>query len=116
MLKSAMRKLTYTEWRSEGERRFGADHMGWRFRCPSCQAVVTPADYKAAGAPDSAVAFSCVGRWMPEAQARIGESGKGFCNYAGGGLFKLNPVTVTDPEGREHQVFEFAESKQESAK
>jgi hypothetical protein len=109
MLKSAMRELRYTEWRAEGERRFGPDHMRWRFRCPSCKSVVTPADYKAAGVPDGAVAFSCVGRWMPETTATLGKTGQGFCNYAGGGLFKLNPIKVTDPEGIEHQVFEFAE-------
>ncbi|MBA9071867.1 hypothetical protein FHR71_005660, partial [Methylobacterium sp. RAS18] len=33
----------------------------------------------------------------------------GPCNYAGGGLFKLNPVIVTGPDGSEHAMFDFAD-------
>jgi hypothetical protein len=32
----------------------------------------------------------------------------GPCNYAGGGLFRLNPVTVVDPDGIENHAFDFA--------
>ena len=32
------------------------------------------------------------------------------CNYSGGDLFRLNPVTVVFPDGEKHQVFEFAEA------
>ena len=101
-------RMTQEEWHAEGVRRFGSDQMGWKFVCPSCKSVVTPHDYKAAGAPENAVAFSCVGRWIPKSTATFGETRKGVCNYAGGGLFRLNPITVTDGEGQEHEVFEFA--------
>jgi hypothetical protein len=61
--------------------------------------------------PEGAVAFSCVGRYS-------GANGEAFnskklgrpCNYAGGGLFKLNPVRVVDGEGKEHDVFAFADA------
>ena len=70
------------------------------------------ADWKAAGATQGEIAFSCVGRHLPNA----GEFGQrpGPCNYAGGGLFAINPVTVAYPADAhgaagEHRVFEFAE-------
>lgn len=98
---------TLAEWQAEGERRFGPDPMQWRFVCPMCGFVQTPADYKAAGASEGAVAFSCVGRWTGAKREAIGDNGKGPCNYAGGGLFRFNPVTI---EGRENAVFAFAEA------
>lgn len=101
-----MRNVTKEDFLAEGEKLFGADRMGWRFVCPSCENIVTTKDYQDAGAPEGAIAFSCVGRWLPGTTATLGEKGKGFCNYAGGGLFGLNPVAVMDGE-KEHRVFEF---------
>ena len=52
------------------------------------------------------MAFSCIGR-------TIGAKGKTFaraggpCDYAGGGLIRLNPVAV-ELDGKVHQVFAFA--------
>lgn len=103
--------MTIEEWKAEGAKRFGDNQMKWRFVCPSCANVVTPEDYKKAGAPETTVAFSCVGRWMPKTEATIFEKGKGFCNYAGGGLFPLNPIAVVDEEAREHHVFDFAQTE-----
>ena len=40
------------------------------------------------------MAFSCVGRFTGAGPAMKGQPGP--CNYAGGGFFKLNPVTVVD--------------------
>ena len=99
------------DWRAEGARRFGDDHMKWRFVCPSCGHVQTPADYKAVNAPETAVAFSCIGRWTPGATGEIGQKGKGPCNYAGGGLFRLNPIRVVDGSTA-HEIFEFAAARQ----
>ena len=90
----AGRTLTLQEWEAEGTRRFGPDKMDWRFVCPCCGFVASARDYHVAGAPDTAVAFSCVGRWWAHRREAF-ERGKspGPCNYAGGGLFRLNPVT-----------------------
>lgn len=63
---------------------------------------------KAAGVPHSAMAFSCIGRWLPEKSEAFSDS-PGPCNYAGGGLFRLNPVTIVNADGTESQVFDFAE-------
>lgn len=98
-------EMTEAEWNAKGEALFGADRMKWKFVCPSCGYTATPADWKDAGATEGEVAFSCVGRHMEES----GDFGKkpGPCNYAGGGLFKLNPVHITAGD-QVHQMFDFA--------
>jgi hypothetical protein len=98
--------MTHAEWHALGVRLFGADEMSWRFVCPCCGHVATPTDYKTAGAPQGAVAYSCVGRWLPVAQEAF-TTGPGPCTYAGGGLFGLNPVRVTLVDGTARDVFAF---------
>lgn len=96
--------MTQEEWFAEGKKRFGDDMMKWKFVCPACKHVAAVEDWKKAGAPENTVAFSCVGRW-------IGGGDMGTtkpCNYAGGGLFRLNPAEVIMPNGSKHQAFAFA--------
>lgn len=112
MSKSETRTLTLAEWEAEGERRFGKDKREWAFVCPVCGHVATALDWKAVGAPEGSVAFSCVGRWMDKPRDAFAKKGEGPCNYAGGGLFRLNPVIVTDPGGKEHALFDFAPAGQ----
>lgn len=99
-------RLTHDEWIAEAEMRFGPDAMKWQFECPACHHIASVQDYKDAGCPEDVVAFSCIGRWMPIRRDAF-KSGEGPCNYAGGGLFKLNPVTVVK-DGIEHSVMKFA--------
>jgi hypothetical protein len=100
--------MTRDEWLAEAERRFGKDTLAWKFKCPVCKVVTSVKEWKDAGAPEGAVAFSCVGRFMPDAKS--GFDGKAQpCDYAGGGLFRLNPVKVDD-NGAVHEVFEFADA------
>ena len=104
----AQRTLTEDEWNAEGERLFGTDRRQWRFICPSCKHVATVKDWEDIGAPFEAVAFSCVGRWIKGPVGKIGGNMQP-CDYAGGGLFKLNPVHVIRNEaGETTRVFEFA--------
>ena len=98
------RHLTHAEWLAEGQRRFGA-LADWRWVCPACGYVVSGQDYTNAGAPPDAIAFSCVGRWIPGSRDALTGEGPGPCNYAGGGLFSFNPVVIDDGRLR---VFEFA--------
>lgn len=102
--------VTYADWVAEGERLFGPDRMEWKFICPCCKHVARVADWKDAGASEGAVAFSCVGRWLPEAREAFvaGSPRQGPCNYAGGGLIGLNPVLVQDQDGKPHRLFAFA--------
>lgn len=103
---------TFSEWKAEGERRFGADRMRWRFVCPVCKHVASGADYRDAGAPEGAIAFSCIGRYLDNKslEAFAGKQ-TGPCTYAGGGLFRLNPIRVTHATGRASELFAFAEAQ-----
>ena len=86
--------MTREEWNEKGESIFGTDKMVWKFVCPVCGHVQSVKDYKDAGAPVGAVAFSCIGRYLKVSRDALRETGKGPCNYTGGGLLKLNPVEV----------------------
>jgi hypothetical protein len=112
---SARSTMTRAEWIAEATRRFGSDPIGWRFICPSCSHVASVKDWRDAGASEGAVAFSCVGRYLDADGTMAFKLAGGPCNYAGGGLFKINPVTVIDDEGRKHTVFAFADVEQPHA-
>lgn len=97
--------MTHNEWYAKGEQLFGADIMQWKFICPSCGHTASVQDWKDAGAPEGAVAFSCIGRYLPECNEAFAK-GDGPCNYAGGGLIRLNPIDV---DGR--PTFAFVEQE-----
>lgn len=100
-------------WLAEGKRRFGDDFMVWRFVCPVCKHVASVADFKAAGAPEADLATKeCIGRYRKERAHPFGEGKDKVaqpCDYAGYGLFRLSPVRVKQPDGRETHAFAFAE-------
>ncbi len=104
-------RYTAEEWRAEGERLFGPDQMDWKFVCPSCKHVASVRDWEKVGAPENTVAFSCIGRWMKADDKNIFQGKGGPCHYTGGGLFRLNPVLVTE-SGNECDVFAFAEAEE----
>ena len=88
-------KTNLEEWTAMGERLFGSsDWKQWQFKCPACGHVAKSQDWIDAGAKIGSIAFSCVGRW---------NGGSAGCNYAGGGLFQLNPVFIktTHPDTNE---------------
>lgn len=89
------RKVEYSEWEQEGIKRFGENRLEWRFKCPSCGYVSAAGDWVSLNAKNS-IATSCIGRFTsPPSTNSIGSKKQGEpCNYAGFGLFKLNPVTV----------------------
>lgn len=100
----AAQSFTKEEWYAEGRRLFGDDVMQWRFVCPVCGHVASVQDWKDAGAPEGSVAFACVGRWIEGSRRAFGDKGAGPCDYSGGGLFGLNPITVDGDQ----EVFAFA--------
>lgn len=102
-------EMTYEQWRARGAELFGPDMMQWRFVCPCCGHVASVQDYKDAGAKEGNVGFSCIGRWLPKARDAFAK-GAGPCNYAGGGLFRLNPIHVTGPLDSEAWVMAFDET------
>lgn len=64
------------EWLAEGERRFGADRLKWRFVCPSCghiQAVEDFRPFKSKGATAETAYFNCIGRYSGAKRDAFGE-------------------------------------------
>lgn len=98
--------ITHEDWMKEGLAKFGADPSQWRFVCPSCGHVQSVQECRDAGMQEETVAFSCIGRWLDNPADILEDEGP--CNYAGGGLFKLNPVKVVFPDGGERACFEWA--------
>jgi hypothetical protein len=113
-----VREISYADWEAEGTRIFGEDRKQWRFVCPACGVVTQVQEWLDAGVPDQ-IAFSCIGRSRTKARDAF-DSGPGPCNYAGGGLFGLNPIKVTrsEKDARGEPVvtatFAFAPNPQES--
>lgn len=109
-----IREMTRDEYLAEGLRLFGEDMMTWKFVCPSCGCVASVADYKMAGAPEGAIGFSCIGRWMGDGIQDAFAKGPGPCNYAGGGLIRIAPIKILDDLGSDPYYFDFARSAGQS--
>ena len=108
-------RLTHDEWLAEATSLFGEDPKKWRFVCPACGYVQSIQDFldrtkltkKEIG---TQIGFSCIGRHDGHRNVDMGTK-PGPCNYAGGGLFRLNPVIVM-MDGKENDVFDFDRSKE----
>jgi hypothetical protein len=99
--------IDFEDWQQEAIARFGKDPLNWKFKCPSCGYIATVKEWKEAGAPEQAVAFSCIGRFKGS-QKEMGDKTGGPCNYAGAGLFRINPVKIKK-DGEIIAVFDFAD-------
>ena len=111
---SATVKRTQAELVTEMTARFGPDHKGWAFVCPSCKDVATAQDFKdvlvANGSDDDPfkhLGQICIGRLLGAISKSIpkGEyKGRG-CDWCAFGLFS-GPEFVIMPDG--HEVASFA--------
>ena len=109
---SARKTMTLDEWLAEGERRFGADRLKWRFVCPGCghvQAVEDFRPFKDRGATAESAYFNCIGRYAGPKRTAFGEKGGGPCDYTTGGLLNISPVTIRYGEDKTTSAFDFAE-------
>lgn len=98
------------EWEEAGAKLFGPKKSLWQFVCPSCGYIALPQAWKQAGG-EAAIAFSCVGRFLNK-KVKVYDAfqkGKSPCNYAGGGLFRINPVRIkrSEKEGGDIHIFDF---------
>jgi hypothetical protein len=110
--KNAEREVLYMEytleqWKEEGKRRFGADIENWKFVCPKCGRVSTGKEFKDAGAEPSDMYQTCIGRHK-------GKLAPGGCDWAAFGLFGTlgKGDVVVLPDGKEKDVFAFAENNE----
>lgn len=94
--------MTEAEWRSLGERLFGADTSRWRFRCPTCGTAMS-VDLARAMPEESKARLR--GKWAPE-QECVGRylAGQG-CDWCAYGLFS-GPFFV-ERDGNRTPVFGF---------
>lgn len=107
--------IAYKTWVEEAKKRYKSSKE-IRLRCPVCGHVATVAEYDEAGAPDGAIGFSCIGRWLKDdtkVREAFGNHSKqkfpGPCNYTGGGLIGLNPIRVIFDDGSASTFFDFAD-------
>lgn len=102
-------RINYDEWKSEMIKRYG-ERENFEFVCPVCKFPQTVKQCEEAGAGRGEIGFSCIGRHVDGSRKAFGNKNnnknKGPCDYAGGGLFALNPVTVVYKEGDEVSVFD----------
>ena len=98
--------IKHADWVAAAKERYSEDFRNWAFCCPSCGVVTKAAEWIDAGA-EGMIAFSCIGRTKKDPNNAF-QKGQQPCNYAGGGLFRLNPVKV-DQDGKIHEVFDFAD-------
>jgi len=106
-------KMTGEEWVKKGEKLYGKDRKEWKFKCPACGYVQSFRDFEPHMDKEEIykyIAFSCIGRFDGHGDNTMFR-GKQPCNYAGGGLFAINPVHITDDEGNEYHRFDFADSE-----
>src|SRR5688572_853507 len=90
-------RISQEDWLKEAERRYGARLRKIRVTCPACGHVQSGEDFVQVMSPEQAasrLAFSCIGRWLPESRNAFSGQGAGPCNYTNGGLFVLGPVFV----------------------
>jgi hypothetical protein len=99
--------IAYDEWAAEGRKRFGPDENNWRFICPSCGHIASVWEWRVTGATGAEIAFSCIGRRLGADGTHTFKLKGGPCNYAGGGLIRLNPVGVMFPDGAIRPTFSF---------
>lgn len=107
------KRMTRAAWEAEARRRFGDDHLHWKFVCPVCghvQAVRDFRQYKDKGANPNDAYQNCIGRYIEGSRSAFNGKGPGPCTYAGYGLFRLAPTVVVD-DGSETQVFDFAPAR-----
>jgi len=99
-----MKYQSVDEWKARGKELYGEDVENWKFVCPSCDKVSSGADFKVTGAELENMYNTCIGRHNNK------ETG---CDWAAYGLFKTmgkGDVVIT-PDGKEVDVFAFAEIK-----
>ena len=105
-MKRGARTVSFDEWIAEAKGLFGT-RAQVRFVCPACGHIASVQQWLDAGAKIEHAGFSCIGRWIEGSRSAMFGNGKGPCDYAGGGLFRLNPVTVVFKSGESADMFEF---------
>jgi hypothetical protein len=101
--------IKYEDWQQEMSKRYG-ERDNFEFVCPICKYPQTVKQCEEAGARPGEIGFSCVGRHIEGSRRAFGDKKNnkktGPCDYAGGGLFAMNPVTIVFAEGGDVRIFD----------
>lgn len=104
-------RLSLEEWQQQGRELFGPDVNDWKYVCPACGHVQTRQDWLDLGMNDrqvdERVGFSCIGRWLNPLGCATGfepSTGTG-CDYAGGLVPNISPITIIIAENDERPTF-----------
>jgi hypothetical protein len=98
--------IKYDDWIKKAKDLYGENSDNWEFVCPVCKIKTKAKEWREAK-QEGMLAFSCIGRAVG-AKINAFEEGKGPCNYAGGGLFALNPIKIVKDDGSSMNVFDFS--------
>jgi len=106
--------MTEDELLDLGVKLYGPDKKQWKFKCPSCGYVAKVQDWLDHEGGENMIAFSCIGR-LTGSKQELGSKEGGPCNYAGGGLFQLNPIEIIREDGSKskNRFFAFADEVKE---
>lgn len=107
-----MIKQSLNEWTEEGKKRFGEDFTKWKFKCPACGHVASGQDFKDLKAVPNDMYQICIGRINGKGTDGMKSKDEGYgCNWAAYGLFGnlgKGRIVIT-PEGKEIEIFDFAD-------
>lgn len=79
--------MTRQEWLEEGNRRFGADFMNWKFQCPMCEHIASIQEFKDIGADPNCAYQECIGRYIGKGSPKKDDSSG--CNWVAYGLLGI---------------------------
>jgi hypothetical protein len=101
--------IDYSDWVTEAFKRYPDKNV--TFVCPVCKYRQSIRDLEEAGLERGTWGFSCIGRGLDKCKRAFGDGKEksGPCDYAGGGLFRLNPISVKFEDGTISDFFDFAD-------
>lgn len=116
-MKPPVGPIPVAEWLDEGRKLFGNDKTlwsTWRFKCPVCGHVQTPADFEALGIDPQKAYQECIGRHLKSRASNLGstpgkDGNKSPCDYAVYGLFRLGSLVIPEGGGAPVPVFPFTD-------
>ncbi|MUG45487.1 VVA0879 family protein [Paenibacillus woosongensis] len=104
-----MIKQALLEWRTEAVTRFGEKTAFWKFVCPKCGNVQSPKDFVDVGIDQEKAANmsyqGCIGR-------AVKDQGCNWAAYGFLGTMGKGRIIIA-PDGREVEVFDFADPENE---
>lgn len=101
-LNGPQKVLKVEDWKKELVSRFGENTDNWKFVCPACGHIQTPADFKAIGKDEQLAYTDCIGRYTDTADKKA-------CTYTIRGMLKFDHTVVISKYFTPCKVFNIAD-------